>query len=68
MTKNDILYDVTVIYPTYTKHVISVNAPNISDEGGVPMLLTLDTDAKVHKFNMDKVDRYEYRTVKKEDK
>lgn len=66
--KDDILgYDVTIVYPSYTKHVVSVNEPHISDEGGVPMLLTLDKNGMVHKFNMNKADRYEYKIVKKEE-
>lgn len=64
---NHLVYDVTIVYPTYTKYVTSVNEPHISDEGGVPMLLTLDTEDKVHKFNMNKADRYEYKMVKKEE-
>lgn len=63
---NDILkYDVLIVYPSYTKRLISVNEPRISDEGGVPMLLTLDENGCVHKFNMNKADRYEYKIVKK---
>lgn len=68
MSNTDILYEVTIVYPTYTKRMISVNEPHISDEGGVPMLLTLDRNGRVHKFNMNKADRYEYATVKKEEK
>lgn len=64
--KNDLMYDVTIVYPTYTKYVTSVNEPHISDEGGVPMLLTLDPKGKIHKFNMNKADRYEYGIIKKE--
>lgn len=67
MRNSDISYDVTIVYPTYTKHVISINEPRISDEGGLPMLLTLDHNSTVHKFNMNKADRYEYKMVRKEE-
>lgn len=66
MTKSDLLYEVTVVYPNYTRRIVSINEPRIFDENGVPVLFLRDSNKKTYKFNMNKVERYEYTTIGKE--
>lgn len=66
MTKSDLLYEVTVVYPNYTRRIVSVNEPRIFDENGVPVLFLRDSNKKIYKFNMNKVERYEYTMIAKE--
>lgn len=63
---DDILgYDVTVVYPSYTRRIASFSEPHIYNEAGVPLLVVPDKTGAVHRFNMNKVDRYECKVVKK---
>lgn len=65
MVEDIIGYDVAVVYPSYTRRVISFSEPHICNETGIPLLIVVDKNEIIHGFNMNKMDRYEYKVIKK---